>query len=107
MSGAEAWAIVVLASVVTYASRSVGIWFLADRELPVVVERALRHVGPAVLAALVASIAAGDGGSWPSIDVPELAALAVAAGVAWWRRNVLWSLSAGLATFWLLLALAR
>ena len=107
MSGVEAWAIVVLASVVTYVSRSVGIWFLADRELPVVVERALRHVGPAVLAALVASIAAGDGGSWPSIDIPELAAVAMAAGVAWWRRNVLWSLSAGLATFWLLLALAR
>lgn len=107
MSGPQAWVIVVLASVVTYASRSVGIWFLADRELPVAVERALRHVGPAVLAALVASIAAGDGESWPSIDVPELAALAVAAGVAWWRRNVLWSLSAGLAVFWLLLALVR
>lgn len=105
MSSAEAWIIVATAAIVTYVTRSVGIFFLADRRVPVLVERALRHVGPAVLAALVASIAAGDGGSGPSLDLPELVGLVVAAVVAWWRRNVLWSLGAGLGAFWMLLAL--
>jgi branched-subunit amino acid transport protein len=104
MSDAEVWAIVVFAALVTYASRAVGILFLAERRIPVFLQRALRHVGPAVLAALVASIAAGDGGSAPSIDAPEFLALGVAAGVAWWRRNVLWSLIAGLCVFWVGLA---
>lgn len=105
MSDVEAWLIVVAAAVVTYSSRAIGIFMLAERRVPLVIERALRYVGPAVLAALVASIAAGDDGAAPSLDVPEALALVAAALVAWWRRNVLWSLGAGLGTFWIALAL--
>ncbi|MDA2945973.1 MAG: AzlD domain-containing protein [Actinomycetota bacterium] len=104
MSSLEAWLIVVAAALVTYATRAVGIFVLAERRVPLVIERALRHVGPAVLAALVANIAAGDGGLSPAIDVPEAVALTAAAAVAWWRRNVLWSLGAGLSAFWIAMA---
>jgi branched-subunit amino acid transport protein len=104
MSSVEAWGIVVAVTVVTYATRAVGILALAGRTLPDTVERALRHVGPAVLAALVADIAAGDGGTWPALSPAEAAGLVVAAVVAWWRRNILLSLVAGLGTFWVLLA---
>ena len=100
MSRLEVWGIVTAAALVTYASRAVGIVFLAERRVPLVLERALRYVGPAVLAALVASIAAGDGGTTVSLDLAEVTALTVAALVAWWRRNVLWSLIGGLALFW-------
>lgn len=105
MNRIEVWGIVASAAFVTYASRAVGILFLADRRIPVLLERALRYVGPAVLAALVASIAAGDGGTAPSIDAAEVAAISMAALIAWWRRNVLWSLVGGLTTFWVVMLL--
>lgn len=105
MSSVEAWGIVVAVTVVTYAMRAVGILALAGRTLPVTVERALRHVGPAVLAALVADIATGDGGTWPALGPAEAAGLLAAGMIAWWRRNVVLSLIAGLGTFWLGLAL--
>ena len=102
MSAAEAWGIVVAVTVVTYAMRSVGILALAGRTLPPVVERALRHVGPAVLTALVADIAAGDGsGSWPALSTAEALGLLAAGAVAWWRRSVVLSLVAGLGAFWI------
>lgn len=102
MSAAEAWGIVVAVTVVTYAMRSVGILALAGRTLPPIVERALRHVGPAVLAALVADIAAGDGSDlWPALGFAEALGLIAAGTVAWWRRNVVLSLAAGLGAFWI------
>lgn len=102
MSAVEAWGIVVAVTVVTYAMRSVGILALAGRTLPPIVERGLRHVGPAVLAALVADIATGDGGGpWPALGVAEALGLVAAGTVAWWRRNVVLSLAAGLGAFWI------
>jgi branched-subunit amino acid transport protein len=105
MSALETWGIVAAVTVVTYAMRSVGILALAGRSLPVVVERALRHVGPAVLAALVADIATGDGGAWPALGPAEALGLVAAGTVAWWRRDVVLSLAAGLGTFWIGLVL--
>jgi branched-subunit amino acid transport protein len=68
-------------------------------------DRALRHVGPAVLAALVADIATGDGGAWPALAPAEAVGLLAAGVIAWWRRNVVLSLVAGLGAFWIGLAL--
>lgn len=89
--------VVAVVAVMTYAMRAVVIVAVADRSIPDPVMRALNYVGPAVLAALAANLAAGgDGG--PSLEVAEMCALAVAGGVAWWRRNVLWTLIAGMST---------
>lgn len=104
MSPWSAIVIVAAVAVMTYVMRAGVILVLADRPIPVPVERALRYVGPAVLAALAVNLAAGgDGG--PSLEVAEVAALVVAGGVAVWRRNLIWTLLAGMATLWVLTAI--
>ncbi|MDJ0771784.1 MAG: AzlD domain-containing protein [Ilumatobacter sp.] len=104
MSTAAALAIVAGVAVMTYVMRAIGILALAGRRLPLVVERALRNVGPAVLAALTVSLAAGGEGG-PDLELAEAASLIVAGGVAWWRRNIIWTLLAGMVTLWVLTAL--
>ena len=104
MSAWSAAAIVVGVAVMTYVMRAGLILALADRPLPVPVERALRFVGPAVLAALAINLAAGGEGG-PSLAMVKVAALIVAGGVALWRRNLIWTLLAGMATLWTLTAL--
>lgn len=95
----SALAIVVLVGVITYAMRASVIVALAGRPLPVPVERALRNVGPAVLAALALNLAAGGEGG-PQLDLDVAAALVAAGAVAWWRRSVIWSLTAGMVVLW-------
>ena len=104
MSTWSAIAIVALVAVMTYVMRAGVIVALAERTIPVPVERALRNVGPAVLTALAINLAAG-GESGPSLELAEAAALVVAGGVAWWGKNLIWTLLAGMATLWLLTAL--
>lgn len=99
MSAWSSLGIVLVVAVITYVMRAGVIVALADRTIPVPIERALRNVGPAVLAALAINLAAGgDGG--PALD-PEVAAALVAAGaVAWWRKSLIWALSAGMVVLW-------
>lgn len=92
-------AIVLIVAAVTYAMRASVIVALAGRTVPDRLERALRNVGPAVLAALAVNLAAGGEGG-PSLAVAEGAALVVAATVAWWRRDLMQSLVLGMATLW-------
>lgn len=99
MSAWSALAIVIMVGAVTYTMRASVIVVLADRAIPASLERALRNVGPAVLAALAINLAAGGGGS-PSLDVAETAALVAGGLVAWRRKNVLWTLIAGMITLW-------
>jgi branched-subunit amino acid transport protein len=100
----SALAIVVMVGAMTYVMRAGVIVALAGRPIPEPVERVLRNVGPAVLAALAINLAAGgDGG--PGLEFAEVAALVVAGGVALWRRNLIWTLLAGMATLWLLSSL--
>lgn len=105
MSFATAFVLTIVIAVGTYVLRAVPALLLADRELPLAVQRALRNVGPAVLASLVVvSVAAtADGGV--EIEAAEVAALVAAGGVAWWRRNLIWSLLAGMAALWITLAI--
>lgn len=99
MSGWSALLIVVAVAATTYAMRAGVIVAIADRTLPAPVERALRNVGPAVLAALALNLAAGGGGA-VALD-PDVAAALIASGVvAWWRRSVIWALLAGMAVLW-------
>lgn len=99
--------LIVLAATVavgigTYVMRSVFILALADKEFPAGVREALRYVAPAVMAALVVSIAAGgeESAGWV-----EIAALAVGGAVGWKTRSLPWVLVAGMATLWVLRAL--
>lgn len=81
----------------TYAMRGGLILLLADRTLPDPIERALRYVGPAVLAALTVSLAMGGDGD-TSLDAAETLAIGAACVVAWRTKNLLLTLLAGMAT---------
>lgn len=104
MSSAAAFWIVGVVAVGTYVLRALPLLVLADRTLPLVVQRALRYVGPAVLAALVVVSVTATGDGW-GIDLPELAALVAAGVVARLTRNLIWSLVAGMSALWVLLAI--
>jgi branched-subunit amino acid transport protein len=97
----SAAAIVALVASITYVMRAGVIVVLGGRALPVAVERVVRNVGPAVLAALAVNLAAGgDGG--PHLTVAEAAALVAAGLVAWRTRNLLATLVGGMTVLWLM-----
>ena len=104
MSTWESLAIVIVVGVTTYAMRAAAILALADRTISPSAARLLRYVGPAVLAALAINLAAGGGPDAPSLEVAEAGALIAAGVAAWFRKSVIWSLVAGMATLWLLTA---
>lgn len=88
--------VLAVAAVGTYSFRGSVIILLGDRPIPPVVERALQNVGPAVLAALTVSLAVSSTGGQVDLDIVELSALALAGAVAVWRKNLLWTLAAGM-----------
>ena len=92
-----------VAGIGTYFTRSVFIIGGERIELPAVVKRALKYVGPAVLSSLVAvSITAGEGlGSFVTPRPETLAAL-VCIAVAWWKKNVVLTVVVGLIVVWAL-----
>jgi branched-subunit amino acid transport protein len=85
----------------TYFTRYAMIAALG-REVPPLLQRWLRHVPVAVLAALVAPAAFAPQNRL-EIGLPAWAVMAGAL-VAWRTRSVLWTIVGGLATFWLLRA---
>lgn len=104
MSVIDALAIVVVIGIGTYLLRAAPLLLLAGKPFPVIVQRALRNVGPAVLSALVVvSVAAGTEGV--QIEIAEVVALVAAGAVAWWRKNLIWSLIAGMIALWITLGL--
>ena len=86
----------------TYFTRFTMIALLG-REMPPLLRRWLRHVPVAVLAALVAPAALAPQGTL-RLGTHALAAL-VGAVAAWRTRNVLFTIAAGMAGFWILRAL--
>jgi branched-subunit amino acid transport protein len=83
----------------TYFTRYTLIAILG-REVPPLLQRWLRHVPVAVLAALVAPAALAPQGRL-EIGLHAWAVLAGAA-VAWRTRSVLWTIVGGVGAFWLL-----
>ena len=75
--------VILLAGIGTYAARAVFIVAVGDRTLPPLIERGLLYVGPAVLAALTASLLTSPDGVGDFLQsVPEVAATIVAVAVA-------------------------
>lgn len=99
-----AFLVIVVVGMGTYLMRSAFILLLADHQPPQWTATALTYVAPAVIAALVVSLLTTPEGVI-EVGVAEGAGLA-AAGLAGWRtRNILPSLAAGMAMFWLVGAL--
>ena len=92
----------LIVGVGTYLSRASFILVFANRPISPRLERAFRNVGPAVLAALVASLLVGDQGIRGLTVSPEVVALSGAVVVAWKTRNMTWTLVAGMTIVWVL-----
>lgn len=110
MSRGEIWLVFVLMALVTVSLRT-SFLLLQDRlTLPKPVERALRYVPAAVLAAIVGPALLQAGGEpafgleW--LDTGVLAGT-VAGAVAWRTRNILATIGVGMASLWLLTYLVR
>lgn len=101
MSVGTALAITLAIAIGTYLMRAGPALLLADRELPPIVQMALKNVGPAVLAALVVVSVASTGGEGErAVQPAEVVALVVAGLVAWRWRNLIWSAAAGMVALW-------
>ena len=95
----SAWIAFVLAGVGTYLARGLFILVVGDRPLSPEVERGLRNIGPAVLAALTASLLTSDGLGDFFGSVPEVSAVIAGVAVGVWRRSVGWSFVAAFGTW--------
>ena len=97
---AEIWWIIAILAIGTYLIRFSFLGLIGDRALHPFVLRLLRFTPVAVLPGMVAPLviwpAATDGAGDPVRIVAALVALAV----AWWRKEVLWGVAAGMTTFY-------
>jgi branched-subunit amino acid transport protein len=99
------WTAILLAGIGTYAMRASFLVFahrLAD--VPPGVQRLLRQIPPAALAAIVAPALLRPEGQLDLLQ-PRLAAGVVAAVVAWKTRNIALTLAVGMAVLMLIDAL--
>lgn len=102
--GVTLWLVILAAGVGTFAIRlSFIALFGRFDDVPEGVERALRFVPAAVLAALVApEFVLADGSVALSPANPRLLAGALAAAVAWHTEDIAATLAAGMGGLWLL-----
>jgi branched-subunit amino acid transport protein len=95
------WGVIVLVGVLTFAIRLSFIALFGRLDaIPPAVERGLRYVPAAVLAALVlpAFVTTQPGGGGLAVD--RLVAGGLAGAVAWRTENVLATMAAGMGALW-------
>lgn len=102
MSTGAALVAVLAVAVSTYLMRASLIVLLAGVTVPPSIERALRYVGPATLAALAMNLAFG-GEDGLHVQWVEVVALGVAGAVTLWRRQLVVSMIAAMVALWLLI----
>jgi len=106
MSDMALWLTIAAAGACTWLLRLSFIEAWQWMSVPRWLDRALRYVPPAVLAALVVPALVRSGGTIDlSPDNLRLLAGIAAAAVAWYSRNVLLTLATGMGMLWLLQAL--
>jgi branched-subunit amino acid transport protein len=102
------WLISLAMGLVTLGIRLLPIALLGRVEIPIVVQRALRFVPPAVLSAIVAPELLMPGGEFNlSLGNARLIAGLLAMVVAWRTKNVLATIAAGMIALWVLSAIVR
>jgi branched-subunit amino acid transport protein len=94
---------VLAVAVATYLMRASLIVLLAGVTVPASIERALRYVGPATLAALTMNLAFGGDGR-VRVDAVELVTLLVAGAITLWRRQLVLSMVVAMIALWVLTA---
>ena len=108
MSTPALWLTILGAGAVTFALRLSLIALLGRIRIPPSFGRALRFVPAAVLTAVVIPLLFYENGVLQfSLGNERLLAGLVAALIAWRTRNVLFTLGGGMATLWILQAIAK
>lgn len=105
---ADIWLVILLAGLLTYATRLSFIAALGRWQPPALFLRALRYVPPAVLSAIILPEMVLRGGQ-PDLSLlnPRLVAGLLAALVAWRTRNTFLTIAVGMAGLYLMLWLGR
>ena len=102
------WLVILGMGLVTYAIRLSLIALLGRMQVPPLVRRGLRFVPPAVLSAIIfPELLRPSGDLDISSNNLRLLAGVLAALVAWRTKNVLLTIAVGMATLWILIAIAR
>ncbi|MDF1555061.1 MAG: AzlD domain-containing protein [Deferrisomatales bacterium] len=95
------WAIIGCAAAGTFLLRLSFFALFGNRGVPATLERPLKYIPPAVLAALVVpALVMHQGAARISWHNPRLLAGLVAALATWKTGSVLWTLGAGMVGFW-------
>lgn len=99
------WLLITIIGALTLAERLSFVLLVGQRDMPVWATKALRYVPATALTALaLPAIMLTDN----TVDLsfnPKILAGIIAILVAWRTKNVLMTISAGMATFWIMRAL--
>ena len=100
------WLIIIGMGVITYAIRLSMIIMSGQIQLSDNLQRALRYVPPAVLSAIILPEMVQPGGTLDlSLGNERLLAGLLAILVAWFTRNMIWTVAVGMIALWILQAL--
>ncbi|NVO57909.1 AzlD domain-containing protein [Rhodobacteraceae bacterium B1Z28] len=99
------WTIVIGLAIGSFALRFVFIGFVGDRPMPPWLLRHLRYTAVAILPALITPLVVWPTATGGQLDMPRMAAAAVALAVGVITKNVLAAIFTGAATLYGLLYL--
>jgi branched chain amino acid efflux pump len=102
------WLVIFGMGIVTFGTRLVPIVLLGRIEIPLIMQRALRFVPPAVLTAIIVpELLYRNNQIDVSLTNLRLLAGLIAIVVAWRTKNALITIGAGMIALWVLTALVR
>ena len=97
------WIVMLLGGLITFGMRFSLIYVFGRFHVPETMRRALHYVPPAVLSALIfPELFMRSGGLYVSLDNHRLLAGLIAVAVAWFSKNTLITILAGMIAFFLL-----
>ena len=97
------WLVMLLGGLITFGMRFSLIYLFGRLHIPEAMRRALHYVPPAVLAALIFPALFLPDDVWDvSVNNPHLLAGLVAIAVAWFSKNTLLTILAGILAFFLM-----
>jgi len=100
------WLIIIGMGIITYAIRLSMIVLSGQIDLGDHLQRALRYVPTAVLSAIILPEMVQPGGTLDlSLSNERLLAGVIAIVVAWYTKNMIWTVAIGMISLWILQAL--
>ena len=97
------WLVMLVGGVLTFGIRFSLIYLFGKLHIPETVRRSLHYVPPAVLSAIIfPELFLKDGELYLSVDNVRLLAGLVAVGMAWFSKNTLVTIIAGMVALFLL-----